>query len=209
MDFFNQFSNMTTIEIVANILSATGMLFIATSTIFKNKKGILIFQSINQILSGIAFVLLKAYSGLAMSIATLIINGFALFNKQNKKLNIFFIILILLLGASGIVIDNVTAKTAIPLYLNLISLLPIICNVEYNLIVLTSKESTVLIRIGFLVSCLLWAIYSYFYKNYSGIVFNILAIIINIISAIRMKNKLKIEASELINKNNVEEDIEE
>jgi hypothetical protein len=204
MIFIDLFTNMTTIEIVANIISAIGMMFISTSTLFKDKKGILIFQSVGQILCGVAFIMLQAYSGACVSLSVLIINCFAIFNKQNKGLNVFFIIIIIALGTIGIVVDNLTTQTSIPLYLNLISILPIISNVEYNIVVLHSKDSTLYIRIAFLISCTLWIVYGYFYKNYSGVIFNIIAIIINLISALINRKKLKEEINTKSEENNIE-----
>lgn len=185
---------MTTIQIIANVISAIGMFLLAISTIFKNKKGILIIQSVAQVFTGTSFILLQAYSGACVCLAVIIISVFTLLDKQNNKLNIFFLTLIIVLGVGGIIIDNITSNTKVPLYLNLVSILPIISNFEYNFIVLYSKNSTFYIRIGFLISCILWVIYNFFYKNYSGVGFNLLSVVISIISIIVYKNKLNKES---------------
>lgn len=208
MIYLDLFTNMTTIEIVANIISAIGMLLLAISAVFKNKKSILIVQSIGQTFTGTSLVLLQAYSGALVCLAVIIMTIFILLDKLNNKLSIFFLVLIVVLGIVGIIVDNLTSKSKIPLYLNLVSILPIISNFEYNFIVLYSKNSTFLIRIGFIISCILWVIYNFFYKNYAGVIFNVISIIITIISTIIYKRKLneenKLNPSSEIENNNQE-----
>ncbi len=180
---------MNTIEIISNILTTIGMLFVIFSTVFKKKSTIIAFQTINQILCIIAYPMLGGWSGFAMAVATFTMNVFILLNKQNKYINVFFYILVLALGAFGIWYEN---KDDLIVLTIIVSTLPVISNLEYSIIALRKKPNVTVLKIGFLVSCILWAIYGFYIKSYSTTVFNVIAVFVNVIGLIRTKNVKKL-----------------
>jgi hypothetical protein len=71
----------------------------------------------------------------------------------------------------------------------IMSVLPVLGTTLYNVVALNKKSPMLLLRITFMLSCLLWAIFSLHIKSYVGFGFNIVAIIINIVRTVIITKK--------------------
>jgi len=140
----------------------------------KKRSNILKFQAIANLLYTIEYFLFGAYPASSMNLISTI--RCLIFSKieeeKTKKWNIFFIILILILG--------------ILTYKNLLSITPIIITIFYT--ISSSKNNTNLNRITVLISAFIWIYYNYKVGAYITILGNILEIISSSFSIIRFKN---------------------
>jgi hypothetical protein len=192
------------ITLVANIINGIGLFFVALSMAFKRKKSIIFCQAINQVFSGIAYTMLGGISGLMLCIVTLTMDIFIFFDKQTKILSIIFATLTFVLGTIGVVISGVQAYNGLVAKVNSgefeasriaakmiveisISYFPVIGTTAYNIFTLRRNTSMFVLRLSFLISCLLWAIFSYYIKSYVGAAFNAFAILVNIVKSIIIK----------------------
>jgi len=185
------------IVIISNILSGIGMALVMISSAFKSKKTIILLQTLNQVFAGIAFTMVGAYSGVAMSIACFIMNMFILFDKQNRKTNIVFLFLIIILGTLGILYENkdvLEGKASVDVLKIIFGLTPILANLEYALVTLPKNPRTLALRIGFFVSCVLWAMFDIYSKQYIAFGFNVASIVVNLVRSFTLRNQLKEEA---------------
>ena len=141
----------------------------------KNTNKILVFHIIATILYAIHYLLLNAYSGLFISVLTIIINyGYY---KTNKDKYIFL--------------------ASIPFYFliaffsygNFIDLLPIYASIVDSY-VLTKKKDVVLK--GSVISYGLWIIYDFTVKSYSGVITDCLLVISNIFILRHSKDMKKV-----------------
>lgn len=164
--------------VIANIISSIGLLFFLVSSFVKNRKNVALTQSGNHILNFVAWILLGTYSGAVQEMTSLIRNIFVVIKKQNKILDIVFIVLGLTLG----IVFNVDSWLGI---------LPIIANCQYSIVILKSNN-IVLIKLSMIFSCICWSIYSFVTLNYASAIFNIVTAIATmvfiIIHTTRKKN---------------------
>ncbi len=194
---------MSQVEIyilIGNILNGIGLFFVALSMGFKRKNAIFISQSLNQVFSGAAYLLLallvnpSSFSGFMLCLVTLTMNIFILFDWQNRVTSIIFALLTLVLGLVGVYIattnDSFKELAQDKQVLEVImSVLPVLGTTLYNVVALNKKSPMLLLRITFMLSCLLWAIFSLHIKSYVGFGFNIVAIIINIVRTVIITKK--------------------
>ena len=169
------------IEIIAYILSIIGYLFFVLSCALKKKNQMLITQNGNHLLNGIAQAIMQGYSGMIQDIISFSRNIFILFNKNNKILSFIFIALGLSLG---IIFNNN----------GWLGLLPVISSLIYSIIVLFSNN-VIIIKTAICFSNVCWAIYCYAIVLYTGLIFNVIALVFSIISLahciIKRNNRLK------------------
>lgn len=186
--------------LIGNILNGIGLFFVALSMGFKRKNAIFISQSLNQVFSGAAYLLLallvnpSSFSGFMLCLVTLTMNIFILFDWQNRVTSIIFALLTLVLGLVGVYIattnDSFKELAQDKQVLEVImSVLPVLGTTLYNVVALNKKSPMLLLRITFMISCLLWAIFSLHIKSYVGFGFNIVAIIINIVRTVIITKK--------------------
>ena len=190
----------STITLIANIINGVGLFFVVLSMVFKKKRQIIFCQGLNQIFSGIAYLMLKGYPGLMLCIVTLIMDIFIFFDKQNKTTSIIFASLTFLLGTLGVVIsanstwtnlNNGSIETS-NIYKTMtleviIAYLPVLGTSAYNIATLKKDLSLYIMRFTFMVSCLLWAIFSIHIKSYVGFGFNIAAILVYLVRTITLR----------------------
>lgn len=187
------------ITLIANIINGIGLFFVVLSMVFKKKRNIILCQAINQVFAGTSYFMLKGYAALMLNIVTLIMDIFILFDKQNKATSIFFAVLTFLLGTLGVVLsanelystlnDGINTESYIrgKMALSIVmSYLPVIGTSIYNIVSLSKKLSTNILRFTFAFSCLLWAIFSLYIKSYVGFVFNCFAVLAYIIKTIEI-----------------------
>ena len=178
---------LSTILIIANVLSLIGNSLFCLSSLFKRKRQIILFQTANHFLSTIAQFLQSAYSGMIQDSLSLVKNLVLLFVNENKKIlrftiNVIVIILCLVIG----VIINITLSGNV-----WYGYLPIISNVVYGIVVLYVfmkgfKKDTeeLIIKSALIFNSLCWGTYGIFVKLYPITIFNGITLIISIISII-------------------------
>lgn len=194
-------TNDQIITIIANIINGIGLFFVVLSMVFKKKQHIILSQAINQLFSGIAYFMLKGYAGLMLTIVTLIMDIFIFFDKQTKKTSIIFALLTFLLGTLGVYISvkstyevmNGTVEQR-ELYKTIVletvfSFMPVLGTSAYNIVSLKKDSNMMLLRITFLISCALWAIFSLHIKSYVGFAFNVAAVLVNIVRSFIIKKE--------------------
>ncbi len=182
--------------IIANILSLIGNTLFTLSSIFKDKKKILLFQNSNYILAIISEYMTEAYSGMIQEGMSLIRNIILLFVKSNNKILKLIITLICVLIAVSLGIyfnyeysDNVWY-----------GYLPVLGTIVYSTAVILAfminfdfVRQELVIKIGLFINSFIWSTYGFFVKLYPILIFNIITIILCIISLIRIRIILKQE----------------
>lgn len=196
-------TNDQIITLIANIINGIGLFFVVLSMVFKKKQHIILSQAINQLFSGIAYFMLKGYAGLMLCIVTLIMDIFIFFDKQTKKTSIIFALLTFLLGTLGVYISVKSTYDALngtveqsELYKTIVletifSFMPVLGTSAYNIVSLKKDSNMMLLRVTFLISCALWAIFSLHIKSYVGFAFNVAAVLVNIVRSFIIKKEDK------------------
>ena len=194
---------MTPVLIIANILSLIGNALFTLSSIFKSKKKILLFQSSNYVFAIISEAMTEAYSGLVQEATSLLRNIVLLFVKTNNKIikliiTLFFVLIAVTIG----VIINIIVSNNI-----WYGYLPICGTIVYSTAVIlafmlkiSELKSEIIIKIGLIINSFIWTTYGFFVKLYPIMIFNIITIILCIISFIRIII--------IIKKHNNEKDLE-
>jgi len=196
-------TNDQIITLIANIINGIGLFFVVLSMVFKKKQHIILSQAVNQFFSGIAYFMLKGYAGLMLTIVTFIMDIFIFFDKQTKKTSIIFALLTFLLGTLGVYISvkstydviNGTVEQS-ELYKTIVletifSFMPVLGTSAYNIVSLKKDSNMMLLRVTFLISCALWAIFSLHIKSYVGFAFNVAAVVVNIVRSFIIKKEYK------------------
>lgn len=180
---------MSPILIIANILSFIGNLLFTLSSILKSKKKILLFQSTNHVLAIISEFMTNAYSGMVQEFTSLARNIVLLFVKREKKIlkliiTIAFVIVAVVAGAliNYFVSDNVWY-----------GYLPIIGTIIYStgvilafMIKCSEVQAEFMIKLALLLNSIVWGLYGFFVKLYPIMIFNMITIVLCIISIIRI-----------------------
>lgn len=141
----------------------------------KERKNILLFQGVANLLYIIEYSLLNAYSAASMNLISTI--RCFIFRKVDEKklhkLTIIFIGLILILGLLT--------------YNGILSLIPILISIIYT--ISSSNKNAKYNRIAILIAAFIWIYYNYKVEAYITIVGNIFEIISGILSLIRFKDE--------------------
>ena len=188
------------ILLVANILSLIGNALFTLSSIFKKKRNILLMQSSNYILAIIAEYLQKAYSGMVQEGVSLIRNIILLFVRTKNKI-----------VKLVITITCVSVAVTVGLIINYKSndniwygYLPIMGTIIYStgviisfMIEMRDIKSELIIKIALGINSIVWALYGFFIKLYPILIFNIITLILVIISIVRISIILKKEKIEM------------
>ena len=180
---------MSTVLIIANIISFVGNTLFTISALLKSKRKILIFQSINHGLAIVSEYMMDAFSAMAQESVSLTRNFILLFLKIKNEfvkfiLNIICVIVAVSLGVTLNILlnDNVWY-----------GYLPVLGNLFYSsgviiafMIKNNALKSEMFIKIGLLINSVLWALYGYYVLLYPIMIFNIINIVFYIISIIRI-----------------------
>ena len=67
--------------------------------------------------------------------------------------------------------------------------MPVLGTSAYNIVSLKKDSNMMLLRITFLISCALWAIFSLHIKSYVGFAFNVAAVLVNIVRSFIIKKE--------------------
>ena len=162
--------------IIGNIIALIGSLLMVYTGVIKNKKGILIVQSLQIAMFAISNLVLNGISGFIINSINFIRNIIC----YKDKLSLIVKILLSIISIVLIVYFN---------NLGLIGYLPLISALIY--LWFMTINDVIKFKIVLIVSVILWLIYDFTIKSYTASLFDLITIIVSIISIIRMKiNKL-------------------
>jgi len=183
-----------TLLLIANILTFIGAGIATVAALFKAKRRVLLFQSVNHVLEIIAQFMTKAYSGMVQEIITLVYSVVILFVKSTKKApKIIISVLCLVAGlVIGIVVNVLFSGNIWYGYF------PIAAAAIYAIFVIIAffadkdeLKGDLLLKIGLMINVACWSIYSWFVKLYPAMAFNGVAFIFAAISVIRILMSMK------------------
>ena len=148
-------------------------LFLAISNFGQTPKQILLLQTVSFFFKSIHYYLLGGLSGFLTSIISMIRNITFAKLKSNKIWTILFILVYIIIGVFT--------------FSTLGSIFPIIATIFYTIIV--SKNNPLYLRIGMLITSVLWFFYNIYIISYAGIITQIVIIIFNVIAIIKLDKK--------------------
>ena len=174
------------------------------SSIFKEKKKILLLQNSNYVLAIISEYMTAAYSGMVQESMSLLRNIILLFVKTNSKK----VKLIITLSCVAIA---VTAGILINIYYSgnaWYGYLPVCGTIVYSTAIIlafmvnfSAINAELCIKVGLFINSFIWATYGFFVSLYPIMVFNIITIILCIISFVRIYRIKKREKNQIIVEN--------
>ena len=172
---------MNTIDIVlGNACSLLGMITDAVSSTRKTAKGVLLVQSLSQLVYCVGTIILKGYSGAVQNAVSILRNLVAIGKCSSKILEWT---LVLLGVALGMVFNN----------LGLIGYLPIIANLQYTLAVFRFKDNDKALKISFLICVFLFALFNLAILNFVGVCSNLIVLITTAVVLVKQYGKQKRE----------------
>ena len=151
--------------IIGNIIAFLGSIILVLNGLFKEKKQIIISQSIMAFTLAIANIFLKGYSAVIADMLQVIRNIISLKWPFKLPLKIGFIVIL-----SAITIVTNTESW--------LGYLPLLATIIFTIILDTEKEEV--LKIAIIISEFLWLTYDLFHKNYAGSSFDTLTILTNL-----------------------------
>ena len=145
------------IVLIGNIIGLLGSIAMVISTIIKEKKKILISQSIQLTFLTISNLILNSLTGALVNIVSIIRNILTYKNKLNK----FYLSIIILLTISTLFMNN----------RGLIGLIPVIATL--GMLVEDDRNFKIII----LLAVILWSIHDYYIKSYTTFAFDLFSIL--------------------------------
>ena len=192
------------ILIIANILSLIGNTLFTLSSIFKEKKKILLLQNSNYVLAIISEAMTTAWSGMVQESMSLLRNIILLFVKTNsKKVKLIITLSCVTIAVTvGILINIYYSENAWYGYL------PVCGTIVYSTAIIlafmvnfSAINAELCIKVGLFINSFIWATYGFFVSLYPIMVFNIITIILCIISFVRIYRIKKREKNQIIVEN--------
>ena len=178
-----------TLLLIANIITFVGTAIATVAALFKAKRRVLLFQSVNHVLEVVAQFMTKAYSGMVQELITLLYSVIVLFVKSPKKApKIIVSVLCLVAGVVLGVIINVKFSDNV-----WYGYLPIAAAAIYTLFVIIAffadkdeRKGDFLLKIGLMINVACWGVYGWFVKLYPVMAFNGVAFVFAAISVVRI-----------------------
>lgn len=162
--------------IIGNLCSLLAVFTDSISATRKTTRGVLLVQSVSQIIYGIGSVVLGGYSGAVQNAMSVLRNFVAIMKIDSKVLKWVMVILGVVLGA---LFNN----------LGIWGWLPILANLEYTLAVFYFKDNQRALKIAFLISVVLFAVFNGIILSIVGVVTNMIVLITGIIALVREKKE--------------------
>lgn len=161
--------------VVANIIALIASLFMVYSGILRNKKEILLIQTIQIGLSVASNIILGGITGAIINTLSFIRNLLCYKNKLGLKSKIILTFLAILLT---LIFNN----------LGIIGLLPLISTIAY--IWLMNIKNVMQFKILIMFTMLIWGIYDIYIKSYTSALFDFGNIIANAISICQLRKNI-------------------
>ncbi len=162
--------------IIGNLCSLLAVFTDSISATRKTTRGVLLVQSVSQIIYGIGSAVLGGYSGAVQNAMSVLRNFVAIMKIDSKALKWVMVILGVVLGA---LFNN----------LGIWGWLPILANLEYTLAVFYFKDNQRALKIAFLISVVLFAVFNGIILSIVGVVTNMIVLITGIIALVREKKE--------------------
>jgi len=148
----------------------------ALSASRKTAKGVLWVQNISQAIYFTGTVVLKGYSGAVQNVMSIFRNLLAIGGKSSKVLEWGLTVLGVVLG---IVFNNI----------GIMGYLPIIANLQYTLVVFRFKKNEQMIKLSFMISALMFSLFSLAIRNYVGVATNLTVMVTTGIFLLKSMNE--------------------
>lgn len=146
--------------IIGNLCSLLAMVTDAISSSRKTARGVLLVQSLSQLIHGIGTLALKGYSGAVQNGVSILRNFVAIQGIRNRWVEWWLMALGVVLGIG---LNN----------LGWMGLLPVIANFQYTLAIFRFRNSERALKLSFLVSMVLFALFNAAIYNAVGVVSNL------------------------------------
>lgn len=150
--------------VIGNLFSLLAMLADGIGASRKTVRGVLAMQTLGQGLFAVSAIALKGYSAAAQNFVSIVRLLFTLSEKRRQWLEAALIVLGVVLG----------------LYFNnlaWVGLLPVIGNLEYAVVTLLCGKNERLLKLSFLIKCVLFSVFNAYIYNVVGVVSNIVVIV--------------------------------
>ena len=144
---------------IGNICSLLAMITDSISATQKTAKRVLLMQSLSQLIYCIGTIVLKGYSAAVQNAISFLRNFVAIKNINNKAIEWTLVILGVALGLG---FNN----------LGFLGLLPVAANLQYTLAIFRFKDNERAIKISFMISIGLFAIFNIVIYNAVGAISN-------------------------------------
>lgn len=158
--------------VIGNIIALVAALLMVYSGYVKDKKKVLVVQSIEVAISSISNLILGGITGFIVNVSNLVRNILCYNDKLNKIWTFIFLLIVIFIS---LYFNN----------LGIIGLFPLISSIIYTLFINT--KDIIKFKIINIIAFMLWLIYDLLLKNYVMAIFDISSIITNIISIIQIK----------------------
>ena len=160
--------------ILGNVCSLLAMITDSISATRKTAKGVLIFQSLSQVIYGTGAILLKGYSS-AVQNAVSLLRNFVAIRKVNSALVEW--ILLILGVVLGLWFNN----------LGLVGWLPVIANFQYTLAVFQFKDNERALKFSFVICVGMFVIFNVVILNIVGACSNLIVMITTLVMLLKKK----------------------
>lgn len=154
--------------IIGNVCTVLAMACNTISSARRTPKGILWMQNASQTIYAISGIALRAYSGTAQNVVSILRNLAAIRNIKSKLLEWSLVVLGVVLG---VVCNN----------RGWVGLLPVVGNLQYTLAIFKFKTDERKIKIFFLISLVAFVIFNYSICNYVGVAADSLVIVYTVV----------------------------
>lgn len=150
--------------LIGNISSLLAMVTDSVSASRKTSGGVLLVQCVSQIIYGVGAIILGGYSAAVQNGVSVIRNLAAIRGRTPKWLQWFLV-------ALGVILGLLFNNIGIP------GLLPVIANLEYSVAVFRFQNRERALKLAFLISVGLYAVFNLFILNFVGAVTNTAVVI--------------------------------
>lgn len=169
------------IKLIYYIASVLSIVFFVISVQFKEKKNILLVQTIASFCYMTTYFIIEAYSGCITEIIEQCKNILFYFYEKNNKQIPFILLILFILGL---------ILVAVFTYDGFNTLLPLIINLAY--FISSYLKDPKHIRIVMIICAIIWICYNFTVGAYIIIIGNIFEIVSAIISLVRFQNESKV-----------------
>ena len=162
--------------IIGNLCPLLAMGTNAISSTRKTAKGMLLFQSLSQVIYFGCALILRGYSAAVQNVVSIIRNMAAIKNIKSKVIEWVLIVLGVILG---IVFNN----------RGIIGLIPVLGNLQYTLAIFYLKDNEKLFKLSFLLSLIGFVIFNLAIFNFVGAIADAVVSVTTIIALIKGNKK--------------------
>ena len=160
--------------IIGNICSLLAMGTDSLSSTRKTTRDVLLVQCLSQLIYGIGAVILKGYSAAVQNAVSILRNLTAIRGQSPKQVQWILI-------ALGVVLGLLFNNRGIP------GLLPVISNLEYSLAIFRFQDNERALKVAFLFSVGLYAVFNMFILNIAGFLTNTAVVITTAVYLIKTR----------------------